>query len=64
LAFIDSIDPVEDCKRLKEKLGFRDICLRNFRISETLLKKCAKAGLTLKQIGSIIYRKELLDSDT
>lgn len=63
LAFIDKIDPVEDCQRLKEKLGFRHICLRNFRVAETLLKKCAKAGLTLKQIGMIMYRKEQLSSD-
>lgn len=42
LKFIESIDPVKDCKRLREKLGFREICLRNFRIAETFLKKMAK----------------------
>lgn len=33
LEFINSIDPVEDCNKLREKLGFREICLRNFRIA-------------------------------
>ena len=47
LAFIDSIDPVKDCETLKEKLGFRPICLINFRIASIFLKKLAKAGFTL-----------------
>ena len=49
--FINSIDPDEDVKFLQKHLKFRDICLRNFRIAEILLKKCAKAGLTIYQIG-------------
>ena len=49
--FINAIDPEEDGKFLQNHLKFRDICLRNFRIAETLLKKCAKEGLTLYQIG-------------
>ena len=47
LEFIDSIDPVKDCKTLKEKLGFRPICLRNFRIASIFLKMMARAGFTL-----------------
>jgi hypothetical protein len=33
LNYIDSIDPVKDSQTLREKLGFREICLRNFRIA-------------------------------
>ena len=58
LSFIERIDPVEDCKRLSERLGFREICLRNFRIAEIVLKRCAKEGLTAYQIGLIVYRSE------
>lgn len=33
LSYIESIDPIKDCQTLREKLGFREICLRNFRIA-------------------------------
>lgn len=33
LQYIENIDPIKDCKKLREKLGFREICLRNFRIA-------------------------------
>jgi len=64
IQFIDRIDPVEDCKRLKERLGFREVCLRNFRIAETVLKKCAKEGFTPYQIGTIVYRREPPEEDS
>lgn len=64
LKFIDRIDPVEDCKRLNSRLGFREICLRNFRIAETVLKRCASEGLTAYQIGQIMYRSEPTESDS
>ena len=38
-------------------MPFRDKCLRNMRISSLLLKKAALAGLTLHQIGSMLYRE-------
>ncbi len=47
---------------LREKLGFREICLRNFRIAEVFLKRMASAGFTLHEIGEMVYRKEI-DSD-
>lgn len=56
LEFIENIDPIEDCKTLKEKLGFREICLRNFRLAEIFLKKMARAGFTLNEIGKFAYR--------
>ena len=51
LEFIENIDPENDVKVLRQHLKFREICLRNFRMSEILLKKCAKLGLNLYQIG-------------
>ena len=62
LEFIDSIDPVKDCKTLKEKLGFRPICLRNFRIASIFLKMMVRAGFTLYEIGQFAYRPDN-DSD-
>lgn len=56
LDFINSIDPVKDITFLNEILPFRDKCLRNIRISTLLLKKGANSGLSLSQIGSIMYR--------
>jgi hypothetical protein len=47
LEFIDSINPAKDCEMLKEKLGFREICLRNFRIAQIFLKKLVKNKFTL-----------------
>lgn len=38
---------MKDIKLLEENFKFRPICLRNMRISSTLLKKSAEAGLTL-----------------
>ncbi len=47
LDFIESIDPLRDCTTLREKLGFREICLRNFRVAQIFLKRLARAGFTL-----------------
>ena len=58
LSFIEKINPIEDCIRLRERLGFREICLRNFRIAQTFLKKMARAGFTLYEIGQMMYRKD------
>lgn len=30
----------------------------NFKIANVTLQKCAKAGLTLKEIGSILFRPD------
>jgi len=51
LEFIRDIDVMADIKLLESKFKFRPECLRNIRISTTLLKKGAAAGLTLAQIG-------------
>lgn len=62
LEYISKIDIVEDVKKLKKNFMFRPICLRNMRISGTLLKKGAEAGLTLAQIGMILCRPDEDDS--
>lgn len=47
-----------DIENLEKTFKFRPQCLRNMRISSTLLKKGAKAGLTLAQIGQILCRPD------
>jgi len=39
-------------------LKFRNICLRNFRLAETVLQIGVKQGLTLYQIGTILYTED------
>lgn len=57
LDFIRNIDPAKDCKILEETLGFRDICLRNFRIAETFIKMAASMGFTIQDMARMMYRK-------
>jgi len=59
LEYIESINIMEDIRCLNELVKIRDISLKNFRISNILLKKCARNGLTLYDIGKILYRPEL-----
>ena len=47
LNFIEQLDIEEDIRLLQYYLPFRSECLRNMRISSTLLKIGAKAGLSL-----------------
>lgn len=47
LSFIESLDIIKDIKILENSFKFRPICLRNIRISATLLKRGAAAGLNL-----------------
>jgi hypothetical protein len=53
--YIRHIDVEEDASLLK-KLGIRPECIRTMKISSTLLKKGAAAGLTLYEIGSMACR--------
>jgi hypothetical protein len=62
LEYIESIDPLSYIQFLKEVMPFRDICLRNIRIASLLMKKGAKAGLSLFNIGSMLYRKDFSDT--
>lgn len=49
---------MKDAEMLESKLGFRQICLRNFRVAEIFLKKAAAMGFTLYEIGKMLYRTE------
>ena len=43
---------------LSESLPIRPVCLKNMRISGTLLKVGARMDLTLEQIGFILCRSD------
>lgn len=45
-------------------MGFRQICLRNFRIAEIFLKKAANMGFTLYEIGKMLYRVSDYEEDS
>lgn len=55
-AYVAQIDPLKDICRLKDKFPIRDACLRNIRIASLLLVRGVEAGLTLYDIGQIMYR--------
>ena len=55
---IQNLDTKENQKLLQKSLKFRPICLRNFRIAETLLKEAVKMDFTLHEIAKIIYKEE------
>lgn len=63
LDYIQNIDVDKDIELLESTLSFRPICLRNIKISTTLLKMGAQAGLTLAQIGEIMCRSDDDDSE-
>ena len=56
LEHIESLNLLKDMKTLQETMQFPDKCLRNLRIAGLLLKKSAKAGLSLYNIGTLLYR--------
>jgi len=62
LAYIESINIMSDIAKLEKTFKFRPICLRNIRISTTLLQRGAKAGLNLEQICQILCRPDEDDS--
>eukprot|EP00826_Nyctotherus_ovalis_P012882 TRINITY_DN13430_c0_g1_i3.p1 TRINITY_DN13430_c0_g1~~TRINITY_DN13430_c0_g1_i3.p1 ORF type:complete len:509 (-),score=135.64 TRINITY_DN13430_c0_g1_i3:204-1730(-) len=58
LKYIESINVMEDVEMLSSQYNFRPICLRNMRMSATILKKGAAAGLTLEEIAKIWCRTD------
>lgn len=62
LSYIKKIDPVRDIQLIEKTFHFRPVCLRNIRISTSLLKSAAEEGLTLEQIGQILCRPDEDDS--
>ena len=63
LAYINSIDVLKDITILDHEFKFREIWLKNIRITGTLLRKGAAAGLTLNQIGKMLCREDDFDDD-
>ena len=47
MRYIRSIDIMKDIEMLDQTFKIRPICLRNFRIANTLLKKGVEGGLTM-----------------
>lgn len=43
---------------LQNSLTFRPICLRNYRIAETLLKEAVKMDFNLWEISKIVYKED------
>ena len=56
LEFIRNINPAADCDYLKQRLDFRPLCLRNFRLAQTLLKEAAGMGFNIYEISQMMYR--------
>eukprot|EP00873_Tetraselmis_striata_P033560 jgi/Tetstr1/453824/TSEL_040775.t1 len=57
LEYIEELDVEADLAVLRSQLPMlREDCLRTLVVSTTILKKCAAAGLTLHEIGSVYSR--------
>jgi hypothetical protein len=57
LKYIEKIDILEDMKNLCQNIKLRDKCFKNYRITNLVLKTGAMLGLTLNEIGNLIYRE-------
>ena len=61
-AYLKTLDTRNNVRVLKKYLRIRpvrpahQVCLRNFRIAETLLVKAVEKGLTLSQVSKIMYK--------
>jgi len=53
-----SLNPLKDIETISKHFKFRDICLRNFRIAETVLQHCALSGLSLHETATFMYRDD------
>src|SRR5699024_8385633 len=56
LKHIEQLQPDADAEWLRTKLELRPSCLRLMQVTTRLLKRGAKAGLTLHQIGMLMVR--------
>jgi hypothetical protein len=54
--YIMTLDTRANARMLKKCLRIRAICLRNYRIAETLLVKATQKGMTLFEISKIMYK--------
>ena len=53
--YIESINIIEDMKKLNSYIYLRPECWKYFRISNTVLKVCTRYNLTPFEIGSLLY---------
>ncbi|EAS04300.2 phosphatidylinositol 3- and 4-kinase family protein (macronuclear) [Tetrahymena thermophila SB210] len=58
LQYIEQIQIEQDLKILQNQFNLREECLKCFRIANIVLKKGAQSGLTIKEIGNILYRED------
>ncbi|KAL4500413.1 hypothetical protein ABPG72_003364 [Tetrahymena utriculariae] len=58
IQYIQQIQIEQDLKILQNQFNLREECLKCFRIANIVLKKGAQSGLTIKEIGNILYREE------
>ena len=56
--YIESINIIEDMEQLNKYIFLRPDCWKYFRISNTVLKVCAKYNLTPFEIGSLLYHSD------
>lgn len=54
--YISNMDILEDFRKISDVVKMRPKCLRNYRISNILLKEASKLDLTPYDIGMILYR--------
>lgn len=59
LNYIERLNPESDAILLEDQLNIRKECLRTMKISTTFLKKGAKHGLTLFEIGDMVCRRDV-----
>jgi hypothetical protein len=53
--YIESINIIEDMRKLNSYIYLRPECWKYFRISNTVLKVCTRYNLTPFEIGSLLY---------
>ena len=59
--YIKNINILEDMRRISQYIKLRENCWKYLRVSNTVLKECAKYNLTLYEISQLIYQ---LDYDS
>lgn len=63
LEYIRSLDGARDAANIEHQVGVRRECLRLLEVTTTLLQKGAEHGLSLHQIGLIMYREDRCSED-
>jgi len=61
--YIRNLNGIRDAKRLGKALGIRRECLRLLETTTTLLQLAVEHGLTLYDIGTIMYREDAHGDD-